>query len=111
MCSSDLKSASETKGCYPGQEVVAKIETYKRLNRSFVRLTFTTTPTELPKMDASICSKSGEEVGRITSRAYSPSLKKGVGLGWLKRGFFEQPVEVSIKSKTTIPVLISLVNH
>ena len=107
----EKKSASETKGCYPGQEVVAKIETYKRLNRSFVRLLFTATPTELPKVGASICNKSGEEVGRITSRAYSPSLKKGVGLGWLKRGFFEQPVEVSIKSKTTIPVLISLVNH
>ncbi len=107
----EKKSASETKGCYPGQEVVAKIETYKRLNRSFVRLIFSAGPTELPEAGTSIYSKSGEEVGRLTSRAYSPSLKKGVGLGWLKRGFFEQPVEVSIKSKTTISAFVSVINN
>lgn len=96
----EKKAASETKGCYPGQEVVAKIETYKRLNRSFVRLSFISE--KLPEVNSIICSVAGEEIGRLTSRAYSPFLKKGVGLGWLKRGFFEQPIEVSIKSETTI---------
>ena len=95
-------AASETKGCYPGQEVVAKIETYKRLNRSFVRLSWDAT--ELPAEGAKIFdSLSREEIGRLTSRVYSPFHKKTVGLGWLKRGFFEKPIEVSIKSETTIP--------
>ena len=102
----EKRAASETKGCYPGQEVVAKIETYKRLNRSFVRLTFSAEI--LPAEGSVICNAAGEEIGRLTSRAYAPFLKKNFGLGWLKRGFFEQPVEVSVKSETAIPAFVSL---
>ncbi len=114
----EKKSASETKGCYPGQEVVAKIETYKRLNRSFVGLMFNLSsavdnsasePSAQPAAGSAIIDpKSGEEIGRLTSRAYSPFHKKTVGLGWLKRGFFEQPIEVSIKAETAIPAQTTL---
>lgn len=94
-------AASETKGCYPGQEVVAKIETYKRLNRSFVRLEWDAE--KYPENGAAILDlQSGAEIGRLTSRTYSPFLKKMVGLGWLKRGFFEMPIEVAIKAETNI---------
>lgn len=103
-------AASETKGCYPGQEVVAKIETYKRLNRSFVQLKCDSN--ELPEVGAKIFSvTSQEEIGRLTSRAYSPFHQKTVGLGWLKRGFFEQPIEVSIKSETTISAKTELLKN
>lgn len=102
-------AASETKGCYPGQEVVAKIETYKRLNRSFVRLSFSSEPAAQPDEGAIIFDEAGrEEIGRLTSRVYSPFLKKTVGLGWLKRGFFEQPIKVTVKSKSTVTGLTSL---
>ena len=85
-------AASETKGCYPGQEVVAKIETYKRLNRSFVKLEWN--GEKLPEKNAAIVEKkSGEEIGRLTSRTFVPSSSKAAGLGWLKRGFYEVPVE------------------
>ncbi len=110
----EKKSASETKGCYPGQEVVAKIETYKRLNRSFVRLFFSSVSATQPELNLPaggtiiVDPASGAEIGRLTSRAYSPFYKKTVGLGWLKRGFFEQPVEVSVKSETTIPAQTTL---
>lgn len=94
-------AASETKGCYPGQEVVAKIETYKRLNRSFVRLEWD--EEIFPESGAMILDiQSGAEIGRLTSRTYSPFLKKMVGLGWLKRGFFEMPIEVAIKAEANI---------
>ena len=106
----EKKSASETKGCYPGQEVVAKIETYKRLNRGFVQLSWDSK--NLPEPNSIIYSSaSDEEIGRLTSRAYSPFYKKTVGLGWLKRGFFEQPVEVSIKSETAIPAQTALLKN
>ncbi len=114
-------AASETKGCYPGQEVVAKIETYKRLNRSFVQLAWGSlldfssalkAQPELPAVGAVIINPvSGEEIGRLTSRAYSPFQKKTVGLGWLKRGFFEQPIEVSIKSETAISAKTALLKN
>ena len=100
----EKKAASETKGCYPGQEVVAKIETYKRLNRSFVGLVIDA-DLSLVEAGSIICDESGSEIGRLTSRAYSPSLKKTVGLGWLKRGFFDKPIKVAIKSEMTISAL------
>ena len=114
----EKKSASDVKGCYPGQEVVAKIETYKRLNRSFLRfvLDFPSAPEAqpdsqitLPEINSIVFdAESGEEIGRLTSRAYSPSLKKTVGLGWLKRGFFEKPIKVTVKSETAVTGLTAL---
>lgn len=124
----EKKCASETKGCYPGQEVVAKIETYKRLNRSFVRLVIddekfgavavnnfasetSAQPAqpELPAVGSVIIDQaSGAEIGRLTSRAYSPFLNKTAGLGWLKRGFFEQPTEVMIQSESAVPAQTAL---
>lgn len=99
-------AASETKGCYPGQEVVAKIETYKRLNRSFVRLEWDEKKT--PENGALLLDiESGAEIGRLTSRTYSPFLKKMVGLGWLKRGYFEMPIKVAIQAETNIPAKTS----
>lgn len=98
-------AASETKGCYPGQEVVAKIETYKRLNRCFVKLTWDTVSgeTNLPAEKSIILDiESGVEIGCLTSRTYSPFLKKMIGLGWLKRGFFEKPIKVAVKAETNI---------
>src|SRR5207253_1876682 len=105
-------------GCYPGQEVVAKIETYKRLNRSYVRLYFNSTSErfarpadELPEVGAAIFDpESGGEIGRLTSRAWSPFYRKTFGLGWLKRGFFDKPVEVAIKSKAGIPAKTALLD-
>lgn len=94
-------AASSTKGCYPGQEVVAKIETYGRLNRNFVRLSWCSE--EMPDAGAFIWDcKNENEIGRLTSRTYSPFLKKTIGLGWLKRGFFEVPGEVLIRAKNLI---------
>jgi len=98
-------AASETKGCYPGQEVVAKIETYKRLNRCFVKLSWDSVSdkTILPTEGAIILDiESGAEIGCLTSRTYSPFLKKMIGLGWLKRGFFEKPIKVAVKAETNI---------
>lgn len=106
-------SASETKGCYPGQEVVAKIETYKRLNRCFVKLIWEGHPEEAKwpaKGSAILDIQTGAEIGRLTSRTYSPFLKKNVGLGWLKRGYFDQPSEVIIHSEKNISAQTKLLS-
>ncbi|HRK61435.1 MAG TPA: glycine cleavage T C-terminal barrel domain-containing protein [Candidatus Omnitrophota bacterium] len=98
-------AASETKGCYPGQEVVAKIETYQRLNRCFVKLIWDSASDKinLPAEGSVILDiENGAEIGCLTSRTYSPFLKKIIGLGWLKRGFFEKPIKVTVKSETNI---------
>ncbi|MCB9799931.1 MAG: hypothetical protein H6757_04150 [Candidatus Omnitrophica bacterium] len=80
--------ASETKGCYPGQEVVAKIKTYGRLNRKIVKLIFEGGKLPLP---GEIIFSGEKEAGRITSACFLPDTKnKGIALGLLKRHFFEE---------------------
>ncbi len=79
-------AASETKGCYPGQEVVAKVKTYGRRNRKITGLIFE--PEARPEAGMAVQSE-GKAVGTITSAAFSPALQRPVALALLQAGFFE----------------------
>lgn len=74
---------STTKGCYVGQEVVARLRTYGRLNRRLVGFRFSERPlapgTIFPAPD-----KPGLEHGRVTSSAWSPRFG-AIGLGFAFR--------------------------
>jgi len=87
-------AASETKGCYPGQEVVARTETYGGPNRKLTGLVFEKGP--LPTKGDKIYS-GDEEIGEIRSACLSPKLEKGIAIGLLKKGFFDPEVEITIK--------------
>lgn len=91
----ELLAASDTKGCYPGQEVVARIKTYGGLNRKLSGLVFN--KEGLPKTGDRVF-KDKEEVGRITSACHSPTLRKGIALAYLKKGYFDSEKEVAIAS-------------
>lgn len=107
----DKIAASETKGCYPGQEVVARTKTYGGLQRKITGLILETktqtgdrhevplvpVPCLLPQRGAKIYSGE-EEIGWITSACESIALKKGIALGYLKKGFFEEGREVGIQT-------------
>ncbi len=79
-------AASETKGCYPGQEVVARTKTYKGLQRKMVRVRLT--GNELPKTGEKILSAEGKEIERITSACFSPEDGKTIALGYASKGNF-----------------------
>jgi len=82
-----LESAySLTKGCYTGQEVIAKIDTYGGLNKRLVALRVShddpvARGTRLNRLDE------GEwrDLGVVTSWAYSFVLDTGLVLGFVKR--------------------------
>ena len=109
----DAVAASETKGCYPGQEVVARIKTYGGLNRKLTGLVFD--KVVLPKMGDKILKKD-QEIGWVTSACHSPTLGKGIALAYLHKGNFEAGHEVlihsphqSLSAKTTsLPFITSL---
>jgi tRNA-modifying protein YgfZ len=77
---------STTKGCYVGQEVVARLRTYGRVNRRLVRFRFEKGPIEpgtalrWPEEEA----PARVEAGRVTSSAVSPTLGP-IGLGFAFR--------------------------
>lgn len=90
----DEIAASDSKGCYPGQEVVARTKTYKGLQRKINGLI--SSGEEIPRTGDKIWSAE-REIGWITSACFSPTLKKTLAFGYLAKGFFDQPTEVEIK--------------
>lgn len=75
-------SISFTKGCYIGQEVVARLDTYKKVQKHLVRLGFS--PDAATEAGASL-KREGLEVGHITSVTRVPTSGKLVGLGYVRK--------------------------
>jgi folate-binding protein YgfZ len=72
--------------CYVGQEVVARIKTYGHVNQ---RLQGLLLPSALLPKPGALLTVGGEEAGRLTSRAMSARLGRGVALALVKRKFWE----------------------
>ncbi len=77
------ESYSLTKGCYVGQEVVAKATNIGGVAR--VLSQFQCLDQTVPDADGKIFSEDGQEIGWITSAGYSPGLGFPIALGYLKR--------------------------
>jgi len=75
---------SYTKGCYPGQEVVARIKTYGHVNKNLFGLVLE--GSELPELKAQIFT-GDKKVGWITSCARSPLMGKVIALCYLRQQF------------------------
>jgi folate-binding protein YgfZ len=72
----DDRAISFTKGCYLGQETVARIDALGHVNRRLVALA--TTEPASPGAEVRLA---GDVVGRITSSCWSPRAQAGLGLG------------------------------
>jgi aminomethyltransferase len=61
----------------------------------------------IPRKDYSIFAED-DEVGKVASGGYSPCLKKGIGLGYVKRGFTKAGTELSIliRSKKASAIVV-----
>ena len=81
------------KGCYIGQEVVAKVKYIGHVNRRFVGLTIS--KNELPELKSAI-RKGGREVGYITTTLFSPGLNKPIALGFVSRAAYAPGSEVEV---------------
>lgn len=88
------KAFSLNKGCYPGQEVVARMDTYGSVRRRLVGLTFETEPPCLPAPKSKIYSDD-REVGWISSAVRSPALGKMIAFGFPLRHFIEPGTELT----------------
>lgn len=78
-----IHEVSFTKGCYIGQEVIARLDTYDKVQWNLVKITFDKPiETELP---ITVFNELKEEVGEITSLAYSPITGQSIGLGFLRK--------------------------
>ena len=78
----ELGAISYTKGCYIGQETVARVHFRGHVNRFLRRLRFVTRPA--PPKGAELVDETGKVIGEIRSAALSPRFG-GVSLGMVRR--------------------------
>ena len=78
----DKEAISFTKGCYLGQETVARIDALGHVNQRIVGVQFT--GREVPAVGSEL-SSAGAVVGRVTSSAYSPALGAPLALAMVRR--------------------------
>jgi tRNA-modifying protein YgfZ len=78
----ELGAISFTKGCYIGQEVVARIHFRGHVNKLLRKLRFVTS--SLPQRGAAVVDDSGAVVGDVRSIAISPKCG-GIALGMIRR--------------------------
>jgi folate-binding protein YgfZ len=72
---------SFNKGCYIGQEVVARLDTYQKVQRSLVGLLL---PGEALPQEGSSLQANGKDAGMVTSAAWSPGLRRAIALAYLR---------------------------
>jgi folate-binding protein YgfZ len=82
-----------TKGCYIGQETVARVKYRGHVNRALSGLTLE--GQHVPAPGARVMAED-KDVGRITSAAWSPTLGAPVALGYVRREHFEPGSAVTV---------------
>ena len=94
------RAISFTKGCYVGQEVIVRVTTRGagRVAKRLVRWHADDSASVVPLKDARIFASgpSLRDIGRVTSAAFSPSLSRVVGLGYVHRDFAEAGTDVTV---------------
>ena len=86
---------SQTKGCYPGQEVVVRIRDRGHVNRHLRGLMLE--GAEVPEAGAEVWAD-GAAVGRITSATRSPALGHAIALGFVRRQHAAPGTRVEVRS-------------
>lgn len=90
---------SFTKGCFLGQEIVARVRAHGRVTRKLVSLAL---PGTEPVKKGEKIKKNDEEIGEITSSAFSPSLGKVIALGYVKAERAEPGTTLSAEGREAI---------
>jgi folate-binding protein YgfZ len=98
---------SFTKGCYLGQEVVARATHIGRVNKQLVGLVITAT---VAPPAGSKLMRNGTESGFITSTVFSPGLGKVAGLGYANRDNAKEGTALTIDGPNgQLPVIVTKV--
>ena len=83
------------KGCYIGQEVIARLDTYNKVKKRLVSLSIDSSYSCSPKQEIYL---DGKVVGHITSIAMHPNGLEYIGLGFLRVGPLSQSESFALNS-------------
>ncbi|MCW5559400.1 MAG: aminomethyltransferase family protein [Verrucomicrobiae bacterium] len=80
----DLEAISYSKGCYTGQETIARIRTYGQVAKALRGLRLPDLEAPLPVKGDPVL-RNGREVGYVTSARFSPALNARLALAYVRR--------------------------
>ena len=80
----DTRAISYTKGCYIGQEVIARIRTYGQVAKALRRLRLPAPPAVLPVKGDKLF-RDGRDVGYVTSARFSPAQQANLAMAYVRR--------------------------
>jgi aminomethyltransferase len=89
-------AVSFTKGCYIGQEIIARIHWRGHVAKKLTGLVFDESVDA--KRDDKIRAMDDREIGRLTSVTFSPRLKRTVALGYVKYDYLAPGTKVRVYS-------------
>ena len=83
------------KGCYIGQEVISRLDTYNKVQRKLVGVIFS------DRLEINngqfVLEENGIEVGKVTSYKVSPKLKSSIGLAYIRNTHLTPGTQLSLK--------------
>jgi folate-binding protein YgfZ len=92
----ESRAISYTKGCYIGQEVIARIRTYGQVAKALRGLRFANDAQKLPRKGDKLIA--GEkEAGYVCSAVRSPTLNANIGMGYVRREHNQIGKELAVK--------------
>lgn len=91
------------KGCYLGQEVIARLDAQGHVNKQLMGIV---SDDEMNRDQKLVAGE--KEVGRITSTTHSPLSNQYVGLGYVRREFAKQDQQLGIAGSSTTVIVRDL---
>lgn len=88
------EAISFTKGCYIGQEIIARIKYRGHVAKKLTGLSFA--GTEKIEPGAKIFSSDEKEIGRVTSATFSPTLNRTIALAYVKYDYLAPGTNVRV---------------
>ena len=92
---------SYTKGCYIGQEVIARLTTYDKVQKRLVRLSW---PSGAGVSVGAKLMLDGKQAGIVTSAVRDPQTGNGTGLGYVRKALIGSGTQLTSEAGTQVDV-------
>jgi folate-binding protein YgfZ len=95
----EARAVDYAKGCYIGQEIIARIRTYGQVAKAIRGLSLDGTLTTLPEKGDKLFA-GDKEVGYVSNAVRSPTLRENIALGYVRREHNRIGNELRVKTKS-----------
>ena len=98
------------KGCYVGQEVIARLDTYEKVQRSLIKLRCKEESTAIAlaelTRESDILNSEGRKVGWISSSETTPKTSEWVGMGIVRNDWAHEGITLATNEGHLLEVVI-----